>query len=120
MMLHILIVDDHRSVRESLQVILEDEGYRVTTAANGRQALAQVAAACPDVVLTDLQMPVMDGRELRRRLRDIAPAVPVVFMSAGGRTQGKAEDHDAHGFLDKPFAADELLSTLGRLTPALQ
>ena len=119
MTMHILIVDDHHSVRESLQVILEDEGYRVTTAANGRQALDQVAAACPDVVLTDLNMPVMDGRELCRRLRDIAPGVPVVLMSVLGRAGREAED-DVQGFLDKPFAADELLATLGRLTPAPQ
>ncbi len=115
MIQHILVVDDHRSVRDSLQIVLEDEGYQVTTAADGRQALDRVKSGRPDVVLTDLQMPVMDGRELCRRLRALIPDLPVIFMTAGGRAQREADEHDAQGFLDKPFAADELLATLDRL-----
>ena len=111
---HILVVDGHRSVRETLQVILEDEGYRVTTAANGQQALDRIAGEHPDVVLADLQTPGMTGRELRDRLRELAHGIPVVFMTTRCAARAGAEGERAEGCLEKPFAADELLTTLAR------
>ena len=66
----LLVVDDEKHQRESLQMILEDEGYRVTAAADDRQALSLAAETHPEVVLTDLKMPGMSGMELVRALAD--------------------------------------------------
>jgi CheY-like chemotaxis protein len=80
----VLLVDDEHAILDALSGILEDEGFRVVTAGNGRQALARLEEGEPDVALVDVMMPVMDGRELLRemqadeRWRDI----PVVLMSA--------------------------------------
>ena len=113
---HILVVDDHRAVRDVLRLVLEDAGYRVTTAADARQALEQVTAVPPDVVITDLQMPVMSGTELRRHLLARTPALPVVLMSEDPATATLAAEHGASGYLVKPFEPDALLAILDQLT----
>ena len=113
---HILVVDDHRAVRNVLRFLLEDAGYRVTTAADGRQALEHVTALRPDVVLTDLQMPVMSGTELRTHLRARTPALPVVLMSEDPAIATVAAEYHADGYLAKPFEPDALLAILAQLT----
>ncbi len=114
---HILVVNDHRGVRDVLRLVLEDAGYRVTTAADGRQALERITALQPDIVLTDLQMPVMSGTELRTQLLARTPALPVVLMSEDPAIATVATEHDADGYLAKPFEPDALLAILARLTP---
>jgi len=114
---HILVVDDHRGVRDALRLVLEGAGYHVTTAADGRQALARIAAERPDVVLTDLQMPVLSGTELRARLLAQTPALPVVLMSEDPAVAGLAAVHRADGYLTKPFEPDALFALLARLAP---
>ena len=113
---HILVVDDHRGVRDALRFMLEDAGYRVTTAADGQQALEHVTALQPDVVLTDLRMPVMSGTELRTRLLARTPALPVVLMSEDPAIATLAVEHGASGYLAKPFEPEALLAMLTRLT----
>ena len=115
---HILVVDDHASVRAALQVVLEDAGYTVTTAADGREALDRILADRPDLVLTDLHMPVMDGRALLAELRARTLAVPVVLMSLDTEVRSVAGIAHAAAALTKPFELDQLLQTVAHLTPA--
>ncbi len=89
-MANILVVDDERAIRDLLRTALEGAGYAVTEAASGVEALAQVAAAAPDMVLIDIVMPEMDGIETIRRLRAEAPGLRIVALSGGG----------THGFPD--------------------
>ncbi len=113
----VLVVDDDPAIRRAVGMMLEDEGYDVATAANGREALDQIAESAPSVVLLDLQMPEMDGWQLQRRLRELHLDVPVVFMTAGYRARAEAERHQAAGYLAKPFDMDDLLSTVARFVP---
>lgn len=114
----ILVVDDNRGVRDALQMVLEDEGFRVVTAANGRQGLERVAAEAPDLILLDLQMPVMSGWEMHRRLRVLGLRIPVVFMTSAGNAAAEAAAHGADGSLTKPFEIADLVRTARRFDAA--
>lgn len=109
----ILIVDDEYSIVESITDLLTDEGYRVVAAANGREALDQIGAVRPDLVLCDIMMPVMDGRALLAALRaDPALArLPVIMMSAAAAPL-RPEEADGVPVLKKPFEIDLLLAHL--------
>jgi len=115
----VLIVDDEYAIVDALQGLLADEGYHVLTAANGQEALAQIAKTKPDLVLVDVMMPVMGGRELVRALAaDPATAhLPVVMMSAAPREIlfPNGPDVPITAFLPKPFAVGQLLRLLQRL-----
>jgi CheY-like chemotaxis protein len=107
----LLIVDDEVAILEALTDILSVEGYDVATAANGAEGLAHVGRDRPDLILLDLMMPVMDGQEMLRRLKD-DPAlrpIPVVVMSAGRVTKSELQ---GSRFLAKPFELDDLLKTV--------
>ena len=107
----VLVVDDDDDIRESLTWLLEEEGYRVDSAANGRDALAVLARiALPDVALVDLRMPVMDGVELIEIMRADPryAALPVIVFSAASTVSPPA----GVPFLRKPIRAAELLSAL--------
>ena len=86
----LLVVDDEKHQRESLQMILEDEGYRVMAAADGRQALALAAETHPEVVLTDLKMPGLSGMDVVRALAE-GPSRPASSSSPPtARSSGRA------------------------------
>lgn len=110
----ILVVDDESAIRDSLALVLSDEGYAVLTARNGQEALACLAQQRPAVVLLDLQMPVMTGWEVLDTLRVHAPTVPVVVMTAGTTARAEAVRHGAAGYLPKPFDLDDLLGVVAR------
>ncbi|HVG57601.1 MAG TPA: response regulator [Hyalangium sp.] len=112
----VLLVDDEHAILDALSGILEDEGFRVVTAGNGREALGRLEeGASPDVVLVDVMMPVMDGRELLREMQGDARwrGIPVVLMSAVPQS---ILERDAPlscaSFFQKPF---DLWQLLGRL-----
>lgn len=107
----ILIVDDEEGIRESLQGILEDEGFRVIFAENGEQGLAQVKEESPDLVLLDIWMPGIDGVEVLRRIRDAYPEQLVIMMSGHGtiETAVKATKFGAFDFIEKPLSLEKLL-----------
>jgi CheY-like chemotaxis protein len=109
----ILIVDDEASIVESLQEILEYEGYDVRVASNGKQALALLDQAVPSVVLTDFMMPVMNGLQLMEvlRARPELQSLPIVLMSAV-HLQPVRSRQLWTAFLGKPFEIDALLRTL--------
>ena len=112
----VLVVDDEPSICSALRLILQLEGYAVAAASNGREAIDRVRAETPDVVLLDLSMPVMDGRECWARLHDMAPELPVVIMTAHHRA-GAELGHAAAGCLPKPFDVDGVLDTVARFVP---
>ena len=112
----VLVVDDEANARTALAEILRDEGYAVETAADGFKALGRFEEFEPDLILTDLKMPGMDGVELARKLRKDAPNIPVVVMTAFGavETAVVAMREGAADYLTKPLNTDELLLVLER------
>ena len=112
----ILVVDDDPSILGVLVDILTDEGFVVHAETDPRQALARALAAPPDLILTDLMMPHLDGRAVLERLRHqpVTAAIPVLLMSAAGHVQ--VGDAFA-AFIAKPFTIDALLATLERHLP---
>lgn len=113
-MTRLLVVDDELSILEALQDVLSLEGYEVRTAYNGVEGLKRLSEARPDLVLLDLMMPVMDGREMMRRMREDPQLedIPVVIMSAGRISDD--ERNAACATLPKPFDLDHLLETVSK------
>ncbi|HKC23833.1 MAG TPA: sigma-54 dependent transcriptional regulator, partial [Thermoanaerobaculia bacterium] len=112
----LLVVDDEKHQRESLQMILEDEGYKVTVASDGREALAKAAEVRPEVVLTDLKMPGLSGMDVVKALQD-GPLPPmVILVTAHGSVDRAREAHKlgAFDYMSKPVVADELLFRVER------
>lgn len=110
----VLVVDDQPDIRNVIAAILEAEGYRVATAANGREALDRLAAQPPALILLDLHMPVMTGWELHERLVADGLPIAVVFMTAGEQACIEAERCGAAGCLPKPFELDDLVGVVRR------
>lgn len=102
----ILVVDDDRPMRELIEVILGRAGYVVLTAASSTLALRVARdAERIDLLLTDLDMPVMDGVELAGRFAAFHPAAPVLFVTAWPQ---RIDTTEPYAFLAKPFSTDEL------------
>lgn len=106
----VLVVDDDKGIREFVRTVLADEGYDVTEATDGQEALDRVAQRRPDVILLDMRMPVMDGWEFARTYRERpGPHAPIVIVTAALDVAKDAKDIGADGFLAKPFQLDDLL-----------
>ena len=112
----ILIVDDESNARNALAEILREEGYACETAADGFKGLGRFGEFEPDLVLTDLKMPGMDGVELLTKVRERSPGLPVVVMTAFGAvdTAVLAMRNGAIDYLTKPINTDELLIVIER------
>jgi DNA-binding NtrC family response regulator len=112
----ILVVDDEANARTALAEILRTEGYAVETAADGFKALGRFSDFEPDLVLTDLKMPGMDGLELLKKVREADMEIAVVLMTAFGavETAVEAMRQGAADYLTKPLNTDELLVVLER------
>jgi len=112
----LLIVEDEPDARESLRALLQLGGHTVAVAADGPAGLAEIAASEPEVALLDIGLPGMDGYELARRIRGLAPRVALVAISGYGQSEDR-ERARAAGFaahLTKPFSYEELARTLAR------
>ncbi len=111
---HILIVEDESDVRDALQAQLLTEGYQVTEARSGSDALELVAQQSFDVVLTDVQMPGLNGIELLKRIAPLPSAPATIVMTGyGSVSMGiEAMKAGAHDFLEKPFSGEILLATV--------
>jgi DNA-binding NtrC family response regulator len=110
-----MVVDDEESQRSGLAAMVGSWGYRVDTAADGQEALEKLSEGMPDVIITDLMMPRVDGMELLRRLPQ--PAPPVIMLTAFGNIETAVETvHDlgAFWFLEKPVQAGALKILLAR------
>jgi CheY-like chemotaxis protein len=105
----VLVIDDDPAIRETVTECLEDEGYRVVTAADGAQGLTAAERERPDVILLDMNMPVLDGWEFARRYRALLehPA-RIVCMTAADDVRQRCRDIGADGCLPKPFNLDAL------------
>jgi two-component system nitrogen regulation response regulator NtrX len=110
----VLIVDDEASIRDSLRMILEFEGYRVDEAAGGSQALTRVAERPPDAVLLDIKMPEMDGLEVLKAFRERGYDMPVLMISghADVTTAVEATRRGAFDFFEKPLQRERILVSL--------
>src|SRR5437764_7003962 len=110
----ILIVDDEASIRDSLRMILEYEGYRVDEAAGGSQALTRVAERPPDAVLLDIKMPEIDGLDVLKAFRERGYDMPVLMISghADVATAVEATRRGAFDFFEKPLQRERVLLSL--------
>jgi len=114
----VMVVDDSITMRRVLQRLLQREGYRVAVAADGRQALDTLRLERPALVLSDVEMPRMDGFELLSSIRNTAQlaTLPVVMITS--RIADKHREHaktlGANEYLGKPYSEDELLAVLAR------
>ena len=107
----VLVVDDEPQITRVLRTVLTSQGYQVRVAAEGEAALSSLSEWRPELVITDLYMPRMDGVELCRRIRAVS-AVPIIVLSVKGeeRTKVEALDSGADDYVTKPFGIDELLA----------
>jgi DNA-binding NtrC family response regulator len=113
----ILIADDETSIREGLVDVLTDEGYQVTGAANGQDAIRAIQQSNYDVVVTDLRMPGVDGLEVLRRVRELSPQTLVLLITAYASVETAVEAlrNGAHDYFLKPLIVEDVLSKIHRL-----
>src|SRR3954463_300845 len=114
-MTRILVVDDHPTQAEEIGDLLRTTGSEVTLAGNGREAMDLLRLDLPDIVLTDLDMPVMDGLELVQAIRREYPALPVILMTAMGSEDiaARALHQGAASYVRKRSLAQEVVRTVG-------
>ena len=110
----VLVIDDEWEIGEVLRVMLEEEGYQVVNAANGQAGLDLVAQIQPDLILSDVMMPRLDGQALSRILHahPIYHVIPIALMSAGTPLP---ESGSYAAFVPKPFLLDAVLEVVRRL-----
>jgi DNA-binding NarL/FixJ family response regulator len=115
----IVLVDDEPGLRDAIQAYLEDSGFTVNTATNGAEGWELVQKVSPDLVITDVMMPQVDGYQFLKTLRadDRFQGLPVIFMTARGMTSDRIQGYDAgcDHYLPKPFDPDELVAVAKNL-----
>ena len=112
----ILIVDDEPAIANLLAALLEDEGHQITTASNGREGLSHLEKLKPDLVLSDVMMPILDGRAMCRAMQANPnyQAIPIILMSAA--IEGNiSNDCKYAAFLKKPFNLDTVIQVIGKI-----
>jgi CheY-like chemotaxis protein len=110
----ILLVEDEEPLRACLRMMLEFEGHHVTEASDGANALKLFTLGDFDLVITDFQMPVMEGNKLAVNLKLLAPSLPILMVTASARACRNAEN-PVDALLNKPFTVPELRAALGKL-----
>lgn len=112
----LLIVDDEPNLLRAVAAVLRDEDFDVKTARGGREALVMIAQDPPDLIVSDVRMPGIDGYALARRLRSTAnfALIPIVFLSAKDETEDRVEGFRSgvDVYLSKPFEPDELVAVI--------
>src|ERR1044071_9225887 len=106
----VLIIDDEKVLLDTLEFVLLTEGHTVFTAVNGRDALRVLEHISPDVILLDMAMPIMDGREFIRAYREENIATVPIVICPATPDQAAVEDLNAAGFLHKPFGIPEQIT----------
>ncbi len=116
MLKRLLVVDDEPNLLRAVEAVLRGEGFEITTARSGREALVAVAGSLPDLIVSDVRMPGMDGFQLARKLRASAHSalVPIVFLTAKDETEDRIEGFESgvDVYLTKPFEPDELVAVI--------
>ncbi|MEM5789424.1 MAG: sigma-54 dependent transcriptional regulator, partial [Syntrophobacteraceae bacterium] len=112
----ILVVDDERSMREFLELLLAREGYQVQTAANGREALEILQTSPFDLIITDIRMQPVNGLEVLRQCKALSPRTVVIMISAFASTELAVEamNEGAYDYFPKPFNNDEILVVIAQ------
>jgi two-component system, OmpR family, response regulator MprA len=115
--MRLLVVDDDPSVREALALVLGLNGFDVTTAVDGREAIRTLALGSPDAVVLDVLMPGLDGLEVCRRIRATGDRTPVLMLTARAEVSERVAglEAGADDYLAKPFAHEELVARLRAL-----
>ncbi|MGD2058234.1 MAG: response regulator transcription factor [Anaerolineales bacterium] len=110
----ILIVDDEAGIRDLLAPFLERAGYEIATAADGLQALEKVKSFRPDLLILDVLMPELNGREVLRQLREQENWTPVILLTQVGDAPERAQalEEGADDYLNKPFDSNELMARI--------
>jgi len=113
----VLVVDDNPAILELLNETLAEHGYEVTTSCDGVDAIQKISDISPDIVITDIVMPGIDGIELLLSLRKDTPEIKIIAMSGGNRGHADtylhmAEKLGANAIINKPFEISELLGKL--------
>jgi len=115
----LLVVDDEPKLLRAIALDLKGEGYDVSTARSGNEALVSIAQRLPDLIVSDIRMPGMDGYTLARRLRQnqSTALVPIVFLTAKDTTADRIEGFrtGVDAYLTKPFEPDELLAVIASI-----
>lgn len=114
--MHILVVEDDRFAREQLSLLLSRFAARLTTAADGAEGLEAFKGERPDIVVTDINMPRLDGLDMAQAIKDLAPATPVILVTAHSDTRFflRSIDIGIDGYVVKPIDADNLLTLLAK------
>ncbi len=115
----LLLVDDEPGLREAVQAYLEDSGFAVEVASNARDGLELAHQKLPDLVITDIMMPQVDGYQFLKQLRENPQfkTLPVVFLTARGMTADRIQGYNAgvDAYISKPFDPDELVAVVTNL-----
>lgn len=116
---HILTVDDSMSIRQAIKLTLGGAGFKVDEAENGAEGLAKAETGQYDLILTDLNMPVMNGLEMIQalRTRQVVVGVPIVFLTteSDASLKDQAKAAGATGWLTKPFLPEQLLRVVNKV-----
>lgn len=112
--IHVLLADDEAIIRDNLGPLLERNGFEVTLAIDGGDALKSIQKASPDVIVLDVMMPHMNGREALRQLRDANNWTPVILLTQVGDADERALalEEGADDYLNKPFNTHELIARI--------
>lgn len=119
-MQHILIIDDDAVIQSVFSQLLESKGYSVETASEGKEGLKKMHARTPDLIITDIMMPEMDGLEVVQNIRNYHPGLPVIAISGGMQTASMnflplAERFGACKVFEKPLSLVKLLEAVQEL-----
>src|SRR6478752_4556659 len=111
---NILVADDDSAIREVVKTLLEDEGYQVSEAATGQEALDGLKAGTFELLILDMRMPGMTGLDVLQTLRQQEGELPVILMTAHGSPNIaiQASSLGAYGYISKPFEADDVLNMI--------
>ncbi len=114
----VLIIEDDRAIHKALKRLFESEGYAVEVAQDGAAGLAAFRAATPSLVILDLKLPVMQGRDVCREIRKLAPSMPIIILSAASEEVDKVLllELGADDYVTKPFSPKELLARVRAVT----
>ncbi len=119
----ILLVDDEPAWLEAMQMVLKEEGYKAVAVTSGEEALRRLQTQKPDLIMTDVRMPVMNGFDLYERIKENPKlaTIPIVFMSSIDDYYAKqtAKELGANGYLTKPSFTEDLKKSLENLLKEL-
>jgi CheY-like chemotaxis protein len=114
----VLVIDDEPAVRGVIQAMLSRNGHTVTLAPDGASGLKELESDTYNLIITDLGMPGMDGREVARRVKKLSPTLPVVLLTGWGQSAGSMEGMPIDAVLQKPVGMHDLLAVVENLARA--